>query len=440
MATINNFLWSIATVLLIGSGIYFSFKLSFVHFNFKAMYNYIFKNKKENKGISPFESLTVALGASLGVGSLAGIALAIFKGGVGTIFWIWISCLLIAPNSFAENVLSVLYQKKVGNNYVGGPSHYINSGLGFKKLAFVYAFFIVFAYLLGFLTIQANSIAKAFTNFFNIPSILIGILVGGLSFIIIHKGIKGIAKFSSIFVPFMSILYLLVTLFIVLKNINLLPNIFLNIFKSAFNFKSFGYGTLSVILIGIQRGIFSSEAGTGTAAIATGSTGSKNAIGQGLLQTIGVYITTFLVCTSTALIILTSNYNPLLYQNVNGIEITQNALIYHLGGFGNLILYFCIIAFSFSTIISGYYYGEVNMKFLFKNMNDKTILILKIVTCLLLVLGTIVSPTFLWSFVDILVAILAIINVFAILSLRKDVIIEYMNYKRNEKNDRKRLG
>ncbi len=440
MEKINGLLWSIATVFLVASGIYYAFKLSFLHLNFKEIFQNFRKNSNSKTGISSYESLTVALGACIGVGSLAGIALAIFKGGIGTIFWIWISCLLVAPNALVENALAVIYHQKVQDTYLGGPPYYIKDGLGYKKLAIVYAFLVAFSYLVGFLTIQSNSISKAITNFYDIPPLLIGIIVGILSFIVIQKGIKGIAKFSSVFVPLMGILYLIISFYVILKNFNLFPNLLLSIVREAFNFKALGYGLFSVILIGIQRGIFSNEAGSGTGAIASGSTSSKNPISQGLIQTLGVYITTFIICTGTAFIILTSDYSPAIYSNVNGIEITQNAFLYHLGATGNIFLYFCIIAFAFSTIISGYYYGEVNMKFLFKNMNSKHVFALKIITCLLLVLGSIMSPNFLWSFVDILVAILVIINVFSIFKLRKDVIIEYMSYKRKCRDDRKRLG
>ena len=437
MNTINNLLWSIATVFLIGSGIYYAYKLDFLHLNLKKIFKSLKNDKNSSDGISPFESLTVALGGCIGVGSLAGIALSIYKGGVGTIFWIWLSCLLVAPNSLVENALALIYQKKEGKEYYGGPAHYIKYGLGYKKLSIFFAILVTIAYICGFLTIQSNTIAKSFTNLFSIPPIIIGLIVGIISFLIIRKGIKGIAKFSSIFVPFMGLLYLLISLFIIFKNINLIPSLLVSIIKEAFNFKALGWGLLSVMLIGIQRGIFSNEAGTGTAAIASGSSTLKDPIKQGLIQTLGVYFVTFIVCTATAFIILTSNYNPLNYTDVNGIEITQNALIYHLGSFGNIILYFCIIAFSFSTIVSGYFYGETNLKFIFKKMNEKHILLLKILTCLLLVLSSIVSPTFLWDFVDILAALLGIINVFAIIMLRKDVIIEYISYKRKCENDRK---
>ena len=437
MEIVNNILWSIATIMLVGSGLYFAFKLDFVHLHLKKLFSTLKKDNKNEEGISPLSSLMVSLGACIGVGSLAGIALAIYKGGVGTIFWIWLSCLIVAPNSLVENTLSIVFHKKSGKHFLGGPAYYIKKGLGNKKLSFIYAILIIITYIFGFLTIQSNTIAKSFTNFFNVPSILIGLIVGIASFLIIFKGIKGISKFSNIFIPAMGLIYLGISLFIVLKNINLLPSLLINIFKEAFNFKALGYGMLSVILIGIQRGIFSNEAGLGTAAIASGSSSESIPIKQGMISTLGIYFVTFIVCTGTAFIILTSNYNTLNYVDVNGIEITLNAFNYHLGNFGNIILYICIIAFSFSTIVSGYYYGESNLKFIFKNISDKNLLILKIFTCILLVLGSFLSPTLLWNLVDIMAAVLAIINIYAIFSLKRVMIEEYQFYKRKCQDDRK---
>ena len=429
MEIINNFLWSIATVLLVLSGLYFSFKLKFLHLNFIKIFKSLKNNNKNKKGISAFESLTVSMGACIGVGSLAGIALAIFKGGVGTIFWILLSCFIVAPNSLVENALAVIYHKKEGQNYVGGPAYYIERGLGYKKIAIIYSILVCVAYLFGFLTIQSNTISSFVTTFYNIPSVAIGIAIGFLSFLIIRKGIKGIAKFSSIFVPIMAFLYLFISILIIIKNIDLIPNIFLNIIKDAFNASSLKYGILSSIIIGVQRGIFASEVGSGTSAIASGSSNVDNPVKQGLIGVLGVYFTIFIICLSTALIILTSNYNPSNYDIVNGIEITGNALFYHLGEFGNFILYFSLIAFSFSTIISGYYYVETNLKFILKNISDKYILLLKIITCLLLVLATIISPNFIWNISDILVALLIIINIFSIYNLRNDVFNSYLDNK-----------
>ena len=430
MEKINSIIWSISTVMLVLSGFYFAFKLDFLHLKLKKLFKVLKKGDKDSSGISPISSLMVSLGACIGVGSLAGIALSIYKGGVGTIFWILLSCIIVAPNSLVENTLAVVYHEKSGKDYLGGPAYYIKKGLGKKKLSYLYASLIIITYIFGFLTIQSNTIAKSLTTVFNIPSIIIGIIVGILSFLIIFKGIKGISKFSNIFIPAMSLIYLLMTLLVVIKNISLLPSLIINIITSAFNFKALGWGMFSVIIIGVQRGIFSNEAGLGTASIASGSSNTKDAIKQGMISTLGVYFVTFVVCLGTALIILTSNYNPLNYLDVNGIEITRDALSYHLGIVGDVLLYICIIAFSFSTIISGYYYGESNLKFIFKNISPTYILGLKIITCFLLVLGSFISPTFLWNLVDILAGILAIINIYAIFSLRRDIIEEYLVYKR----------
>ncbi len=430
MEKINSIIWSISTVMLVLSGFYFAFKLDFLHLKLRKLFKVLKKNDKDSSGISPMSSLMVSLGACIGVGSLAGIALSIYKGGVGTIFWILLSCIIVAPNSLVENTLAVVYHEKSGKDYLGGPAYYIKKGLGKKKLSYLYASLIIITYIFGFLTIQSNTIAKSLTTVFNIPSIIIGIIVGILSFLIIFKGIKGISKFSNIFIPAMSLIYLLMTLLVVIKNISLLPSLIINIVTSAFNFKALGWGMFSVIIIGVQRGIFSNEAGLGTASIASGSSNTKDAIKQGMISTLGVYFVTFVVCLGTALIILTSNYNPLNYLDVNGIEITRDALSYHLGIVGDVLLYICIIAFSFSTIISGYYYGESNLKFIFKNISPTYILGLKIITCFLLVLGSFISPTFLWNLVDILAGILAIINIYAIFSLRRDIIEEYLVYKR----------
>ena len=423
MELINNFLWSMVIVLITISGIYFANKLKFMHLNFYKIFKCL-KGKKEKDGISAFESLMISLGGCIGVGSLAGIALAIYKGGIGTIFWIMASCIIIAPISIIENSLAVIYHEKKASGYVGGPAYYIKKGLGYKKVACLYAIVVSFAYLFGFLTIQSNTIAKAITSFYNIPGIIIGIIIGILSFLIIRRGIKGIAKFSSIFVPLMAFIYLIVIVFITIKNINIIGDILFSIVKSAFKPDALKYGILESIIIGIERGIFASEIGTGTCAIASGSSNLKNPLKQGLVGVLGSYITTFIICLGTSLIILTSDYNPSNYEIVNGIEITLNSLIYHLGLYGNIILYFCLIAFSFSTIISGYYYIEANLLFLFQKFNKKLLLILKIFTCSLLIIAPIINPEFIWNISDLLVAILIIINILSLLNLQNDVIIE----------------
>lgn len=425
MDKINAVCWAIATVLLVSSGLYFSISLGFPQFSFKKMFKSLKNDNKDKKGISPFETLTLSLAARIGVGSLAGIALGIFKGGVGTIFWLWISALITIPNTLVESTLAVKYREKDGKFYKGGPAYYINKGLGYKKLSIIYAIVVSFCYLGGFLAIQSNTIASSLKDFINVPHLVTGIIVAVISYIIIVRGIKGIASFSSFLVPIMGILYMLVALIIIFMNITSIPNVIITIIKEAFNFKAFGWGIVSSMIIGVQRGIFSSESGIGTGAVASGTSDTNCPVKQGYLQMLGVYFTTFIVCTATAIIILTANIDMNSFISPNGIEITNRALNYHLGNFGNIILLITIIAFAFSTVISGYYYGESNIKYLYKNISNKQILILKIIVAGIILYGALAKSSFLWDIVDIGVSILAIINIFAIFSLRRDMKEEY---------------
>lgn len=430
MAYLNQICWAVATVLLVGCGLYYTIKLRGVQFDFKGMIDSLKESKKSKDSVSPFETLTLALAARIGVGSLAGIALGIYKGGVGVIFWIWLSALITIPNTFVESLLAVIYREHDGKFYKGGPAYYISKGLGYKKLGIIYAVVISLCYLGGFLAIQSNTIAASISDFINIPSYVTGIVVALISFLIIYKGLKRITSFTAKLVPVMGIGYLIICLIVIFTNIKLIPSIIISIFKEAFNFKALGWGIISSMIIGVQRGIFSSESGIGTGACASGTSDTDVPVKQGMLQMIGVYFTTFVVCTSTAIIILTSNVDINSFVNVNGIEIVQASLTNHLGSIANFVLLVCIVTFAFSTVVSGYYYGESNIKYLFKNVNEKGILLLKISVVLIILYGAIAKPSTLWDLVDVGVAILAVINIFAIFMLRKDVIEEFKNYRK----------
>ena len=422
MSLINSICWTIATFLLISCGLFYTFKLKFVQFDFKKMMASLKKDNNNDDSISPFKTLTLALAARIGVGSLAGIALGIYKGGIGVIFWIWLSSLITLPNSYVESTLAVIFREKDGNYYKGGPAYYINKGLGYKKLAVIYAVIITLCYLGGFLAIQSNTIATSINEFLNIPTIIVGVVVSGLSFIIISKGLKRIANVTSFLVPIMGIIYMLVSLYIVIVNISVIPSLLLSIVKEAFNVKALGWGILSSMIIGVQRGIFSSEAGIGTGAVASGTSDTDSPSKQGYIQMLGVYFTSFIICTGTALIILTSKVDLMKFSDPNGIEITLTALNNHLGNFGTIILLFAIISFAFSTIVSGYYYGESNLEFLDKKMNKRKVIFLNILVTIILFYGAIAKPSSLWNIVDIGVAFLAIINSIAMLLLRNKLL------------------
>ena len=418
---INNFIWLIASALIIFSGLYFSFSLRGVQFRLGKMYKSLFSDKN-SKGIKPYQTLMMVLAGRIGVGSIAGVALAIHLGGLGAIFWMWITAFIGASNSFVETVLGIIYKEKDENHiYKGGPSYYMKKGLNNKFLGGLYAIIVIFSYVGGFLSIQSNTITKSINEIVTVPPAVVGIIISVTTSFIIFGGIKRISNVAGKIVPFMTVGYVSIAVYICISNIGTIPFIHESIFLEAFHFQSFTGGVLGTIIIGIQRGIFSNEAGLGTGAIASSSVETKDSLSQGYLQMIGVYITTLLICTSTAIIILTSPYKSLVLTDVNGIEITQFAFSYHLNDIGNYLVFLSIILFSFSTILTGYYDGESSLKYFFTNIPKRYLLYLKCSTVMILFLGCMISSTTLWAFVDILVAFEAIINIYAIFSLRKDV-------------------
>ena len=425
---IMNILWGIAIVFLLGGGLYFSFKLRFPQLKLFSLFEGL-KNTGESS-ISPFKSLTVSLAARIGVGSLSGIALAIHLGGPGSIFWTWIIGIITSINAFCETYLGLSYQKKSDSEFIGGPYFYILNGLKNKNLAFIYAILVILAYVIGFMTIQANTIVVSINNLLDSNIYIIAIILAIITAFSIMKGMSRIVEITSKLVPIMGIGYIVLSSIILVKNIDLIPSIIIKIISTALNFKAFGAGVLTSFIIGVQRGVFSTEAGLGTGAIATSSTYTKTKIEFSLSQILGIYFTVFIVCTSTALIILTSPYELLDFTSTNGIELTQYALNYHLGSFGELTLVVIVLFLAYSTIIAGYYYGESSLKFLIEKVQTNHLNILKIITVIFILLGSLSLPTKLWSVIDLFVGILAIINMYALIKLKDKIIYDY---KKNKK-------
>ncbi len=395
-------------------GIFMTFKLKFIEFNPKLIFKSLI-SKDNNEGVSPFEALCISLASRIGVGSLSGVALSIYIGGLGSIFWMWIATIICASNTLSESILSIKYRKKINKSlYEGGPFYYIKMGLNKKQLSIIYAIIFLFAYIIGFLTIQSNTISKVVTEIIKINPAIIGIIIVILTALVIFKGIKEIANVVSKLIPFIAILYVLTSLFIIFKNISLIDNIFLEIIKGAFNTKSF----LTGFIIGTTKSIFSTEAGLGTGAIASASTSSTNEVEQGLIQVFGIFFDTFVVSTLTVFVVALSPYNIINLSNINGIEITKYAFTYHLGTYGGLILIISILIFAFSTIIGGYYYGEVAFKYITKKNNTN---LFKIIVLMLLFISTIISPNIIWNLIDKSIVILAIINTYALILLKDEV-------------------
>ena len=414
---LSKIVWAFATPLLLISGIYFTFQLKGVQFNFKKMIKSL--KTKEETTISPIQTLMLSSAAKIGVGSIAGIALALYFGGEGTIFWLWITSFITAPNAFVESLLGSKYKVKEKEIYMGGPSYYIKNGLNNKKLSFIYAIFIIVVYILCFSSIQTNTIATSIYHSYHINKYVIAILITFISGIVIFKNIKDLIKMISAFVPIMCIIYIFIGIIIIIYNKDQLPNVFYRIFDAAFNFKSFISGFLTSLIIGIQRGIFSNEAGIGTGAIASATSDTKNYINQGYIQILGVYFTSLVICSISAFLILLSPYQTLHFENVNGIEISLYALKYHLGSFGEFFLILSILLFAFSTIVAGYYYGESSLRFIDKKVSKAKLIVFKIITLFILFIGAIIKPGILWNMSDFIIGLLAIINIYSILKLYK---------------------
>lgn len=418
MELINKILWALAISLILINSIYYTIKLKFPQFKLLTIIKSLKTNKKTKTEISPIDTLVMALSSKIGVGSLAGIAIAIYYGGIGTIFWIWISTFFLSVITYIENYLSILYKEKDGNLSKSGPSYYIKKGLKNKKLSIIYSVLIIITYTFLFIAIQNNTITTLTTEIFQINKVMISIIITLTASIIIVKGIKTISNICNKLFPIMMIIFILIGILITIINIETIPTLLITIITDAFNTKSINGGIIYTVLLALQKSIFANESGVGTSAIISGTTKNNDGKLQGNLGIIQTYFINFVILTITSIIIGTSSYENI--NIINGIELTKYAFSYHLGTFGEIILFLILLLFSFSTIITIYYYGENSLKFITKN--KKLIKILKISTITTLLIGGIINAKILWSLIDISLAILTIINMYTIYKLKKIII------------------
>lgn len=421
---INAVLWAVATALINLSGIYFGRKLSFPQFNFKKIFKSLLKSN--HKGVTPIKTLFLTLAGRIGVGSIAGVALAIYVGGPGTIFWMWIIALISAVLAYCETLMAIKYKRVINNQNIGGPFYYIKDGVKNKYLAVLYAFIIIVAYLFGFIPIQANTITKSIGS--NNNYIFIGLVLAFITYKIIKGGISKIIKVTDKIVPVMTLFYVGLVLYVIFTNLNSFVDIFLLIINDAFKLKPFFTGFLLTIIIGIERGIFSNESGLGIGAIATSASSESSGVKIGYIQVLGVYITTIVICTATAFMILMFNYSTLNIASPNGIEVTKAAFNFHFGSLGSMFLVICILMFAFSTILTGFYYCQSSLSFL----KDKADLyMITVLTPISVFIGSVTSPTIIWNLIDILVAVLTFINIYALLCLKNEIIEYHRQYDRD---------
>lgn len=443
---IYSIVWSeVLIILCLLSGLFYSFKYKFPQITlFTDMVKLLFQKDHNTSGISSFQAFTLAISGRIGTGNIAGVATAIAMGGPGALFWMWIIAFLGSSSAIVEATLGQLYKTRDGNHYLGGPSYYISRGLNSKKFAILFS--VVTIISAGFLlpSVQSNSIAVANEVSFGVRSSSIGIFLVILLAIIILGGVKRIGKFTEIIVPFMAIAYIMMALLIIILNIQKIPEVFSLIVSSGLSTHSLYGGIIgSAIAWGVKRGIYSNEAGQGTAPHAAAAAEVSHPIKQGLVQGFSVYIDTLFVCTATGLMILfTNQYNVMdanggyLMHNINNVDIgpayTQLAIATHFPKIGSEFVAISLAFFAFTTILAYYYIAETNLKFLFHKY-QWTKYILQIILLLSVYVGSVSSAEIAWKLGDIGVGLMAWINLITLYFLRNIFTILFNDYKKQKK-------
>ena len=438
---INDFLWTYVLIaLLIAVGLYFTFRTNFVQFkNIKEMFKLLGEgsSSSEKGSISSFQAFCIGTASRVGTGNLAGVATAVAVGGPGAVFWMWLISLIGSASAFIESTLAQIYKEKDGDSFKGGPAYYMEKGLKKRWLGVLFSILIIISFGFAFNSVQSNTIASAFNSAFNIDVTITGVILTIFTLVIftlviIFGGVHRIAKITGFIVPVMAVAYLLVAAFIVCKNITELPSVLKMIFANAFGFEQVLGGTLgAAILQGIKRGLFSNEAGMGSAPNAAAVATVSHPVKQGFIQTLGVFTDTLIICTSTALIILVSGVP--LDGSIKGIELTQLAVTNQIGSWGGTFIAICILLFAFSSIIGNYYYGETNIQFI----SEKKIYLYgyRILVGVMVMLGSVVSMDIVWNFADVSMGLMAITNLIAIVLLSKIAFKALKDY-----NDQKKQG
>ncbi|WP_117233725.1 alanine/glycine:cation symporter family protein [Vibrio maerlii] len=428
----NDLLWgSILVYLLVGVGIYFTVRLGFIQFrHFGHMFSVLKNSRKaDSAGISSFQALCTSLAARVGTGNMAGVAVALTAGGPGAIFWMWLIAMLGMATSFAESTLAQLYKTKDDDgNYRGGPAYYMEKGLGMRWMGVLFSIFLIIAFGLVFNAVQANSIAGAMKTAFGLDEMYVGIAIVVLSAVVIFGGIKRIARTAELIVPVMALAYLALALFIMLTNLDKLPGVLSLIFKSAFGLQEaaaggLGYAIAQAMINGIKRGLFSNEAGMGSApnAAASATPYPPHPASQGYVQMLGVFTDTIVICSATVAIILMSGEYVGAETAVTGIELTQRALSTQVGEWGGIFVAVAIFFFAFTSIIANYSYAETNLIFLEHN-HKAGLGIFRVIVLGMVMFGSMASLPVVWSLADVSMGLMAIVNLVAILLLSGIVI------------------
>ena len=433
----NDLLWSyimIAALLLCAA--YFTLRSGFVQFRmigemFRQLVNSNDRHRDEGvKHISPFQAFVVSLASRVGTGNLAGVATAIAVGGPGAVFWMWVIALLGAANAFVESTLAQLYKRRSADSYIGGPAYYIELGLKCRPMAILFSVLTIVTFGFAFNTVQSNTLCEAVENAFGIDRLYIGIAITASTLIIIFGGIQRIAKVSSVVVPVMAVGYILLAFVVVAMNIGSLPEVLKTIFNSAFGAEQIvGGGMGAAVMQGIKRGLFSNEAGMGSAPNAAATASTSHPVKQGLIQTLGVFSDTLVICSCTAFIILASGVE--LGGELDGVRLTQEALTSQIGITGRIFVAVAIFFFAFSSIFGNYYYGEANVRFI--TSSRRVLNIYRIIVGAMVMSGALMSLKMVWSLADLTMGLMTLCNIVALVLLGRQALLLLDDYRRQKR-------
>ena len=447
ITSINDAIWGYVLVFaLVACGLWFTVKTRFVQFRMigemlrlltESAVDTVGEQIKEqsqglkSKHISSFQAFAVSVATRVGTGNLAGVASAIAIGGPGAVFWMWLIALVGSATAFVESTLAQLYKQKHKDSFIGGPAYYMEKGLKRRWMGVVFAILITCQFGLSNNSIQANTICGAMQEAFGWSPLWVGIALATLALLIVFGGIQRIAHVSAVLVPIMAIGYLILALVIVVLNIQLIPHVLKVIVLDAFGVTQVVGGSLGAAMMnGIKRGLFSNEAGEGSSPNVAATATTSHPVKQGLIQALGVFTDTLLVCSCTAFIILISG----LYQapELNGIALTQSALQSEIGSIGPVFVAIAILLFAFSSIIGNYYYGEANIRFITPN---KTVMTVYRICSggLMVIFGAMASFELVWNIVDFFMAFLTLCNLVAIVLLGRYAFRLLDNYREQKR-------
>lgn len=430
----NDTLWTVIVIpLLVGCALYFTWNLRGVQFTGirEMLHNLLHDegeevtNRTHHKHISSFQAFAVSLSSRVGTGNLAGVASAIFVGGPGAVFWMWVMALFGAATAFMEATLAQLFKRRGEESFYGGPAYYMQHGLGRRWMGILFAALMIFTFGLSNQIVQSNTLCTAISDAAGWDMRWVAATLTLMTLIIIFGGIQRIARFCAVVVPFMAVGYLLLAIYIMTVHISHVPEVLALIVKSAFGWHQAAGGAVGIaVMQGIRRGLFSNEAGEGSAPNAAATAAISHPVKQGLLQSFGVFVDTIVICTCTALIILLSG----LYNGEHdGILLTSRAMSHHLGSMGAWYLTAAIILFAYSTIIANYFYGETNVRFITEK--PWALLAFRLASGVTVMAGGLMTLQQSWSIVDLAMGLITIVNLIAVILLSRYVFRLLRDYR-----------